>query len=41
MNHKHLGISSKDYEILLNDVLKEFQTRKVEVKFFRFWAQKN
>ncbi|CAB4474607.1 S-adenosyl-L-methionine-dependent methyltransferase [Rhizophagus irregularis] len=37
---KHLGISSKDFENLLDDVIKEFQTRKVEEKFFRFWGQK-
>ncbi|GES98402.1 S-adenosyl-L-methionine-dependent methyltransferase [Rhizophagus clarus] len=38
--YNRLGISSKDYEILLEDVRKEFQTRKVKEQFFRFWGQK-
>jgi hypothetical protein len=37
---KHLGISLKDYEILIDDVIEEFRTRKVEEEFFRFWGQK-
>ena len=37
---KRLGITREDYDKLLNDALKEFQTRKVEVRFFKIWAQK-
>ena len=37
---KHLGISPEEYFKLLDNLFKEFQTREVKVRFFRFWAQK-